>query len=187
MGGIIALTVRWAPGDEYRGSCWTNILPEGLWDTPFYIDLDTSKRHTKTWVQSVVENRRLKPGLEEMWGGHNMLAPLGYGLVVVDYVTSTLIAANGYSHPDHMMRWKHDADKIAKWDALSAAGLLVQPGPWGVREDPPNAYIKSPFQTNTNCDTNEINGAMMRWADDNFGLSDAEKAAWATWFKERDE
>lgn len=176
MGGSVALTIRFSPEKQYRGSCWTNVLPEGLWAAPFYIDLDTSRKHTEQWLENLLEHRRRDPELEEMWGGHDTLAPLGYGLVIIDYVTSTLISAQGYSSPDWMIRFD-DPDKLEKWDALEKAGLLGEsPSFW--RRPPEARNIKMPFADVRCTDVDKIDTAMQQWCEENFGLSDAERAVW---------
>lgn len=186
MGGIIALTIRISPEQVYRGSCWTNILPEGLWAAPFYVDLDVSRAHAKTWLETLLARRRADPELEEMWGGHNMLAPLGYGIVIIDYVTSTLVSDQGYSSVDEMYSHGHDPDKEEKWTALEKAGLLIPS-----KRDYPNhwkaAGIKLPFANVVVGDGDKINETLMNWCISNFGLSDEEVAEWLRYMKEREE
>lgn len=203
MGGSIALTIRFSLEKTYRGSCWTNTLPDGLWTASFYVDLDTSRKHAEQWLDRLLENRRQDPALEELWGGHNMLAPLEYGLVVVDYVTSTIISTQGYSSPNWLINWASHPkggktptrddlvalaleDQVDKWKALDAAKLLVRPGPWPeeIRE---SAYVKLPFAHEIIGDVNKIDATLQAWCETNFGLSDAERAEWAAWFTEHDD
>ena len=54
MGGIIGLTTRFSDGSGYRGSCWTNTLPEGLFSAPFYFP-DQSEQHTREWHERFAE------------------------------------------------------------------------------------------------------------------------------------
>jgi hypothetical protein len=187
MGGTIAITIRISPERTYRGSCWTNILPEGLCAAPFYIDADTSRRHTAEWLDRLLANRAADPGLEDMWGGHDMLAPLSYGLVVVDYVTSTLVSMQGYCSLDEMyLPGRTDEAKAEKWEALEKAGLLGPPE----RDYPPAwkaASIKTPFTHVMVGDSCHIDTTLQAWCEQNFGLSDRERVMWATWFKDRDE
>lgn len=189
MGGTIGLTVRVAPGKEYRGSCWTNVLPTGLWAAPFY-DPDKSAEHAWAWVQQLLEHRAQVPNLERMYGDHNLLAPISYGIVVVDYVTGTLISAQGYSAPDWIIRWPHDEEGCEKWDALEAAGRLGDPVPWwSKRDDAPYEarYIKLPFKNVLIKDVDGITPVLMKALDEEMGLSDAERAGWEEFIKERDE
>lgn len=188
MGGIIGLTIRFSKEHEYRGSCWTNVLPEGLWAAPFYIDLDTSRAHTKAWLERLLKNRADNPEINDLWGGHDMLAPVEYGLVVVDYVTSTLMSAQGYSSPNWMARFDHDPDKVEKWEALERAGLLGDPMPWSDKfPQPPSRWIKLPFANVVCGDVDKVDATLQQWCEDALGLSDRERTAWAEYIGGREE
>lgn len=183
MGGIVGLTIRFSPEHEYRGSCWTNVLPDGLWAADFYIDADTSKRHAQTWLDQLLAHRRANPTIEELWGGHNMLAPVEYGIVLVDYVTSTLLSAQGYSAPDWLIRFESEGfeERRDKWDALQRAGLLTEPGPWP-EERWRSAWVKLPFK-DVRCGDIDAIPAALTWVSENFTLSAEEKAAWEKFIK----
>jgi hypothetical protein len=98
MGGVIGVTIRYSDSSEWRGSCWTNVLPVGLFGADFY-DEATSEEHVKSWQTNLVKHRKAdKSGdLEKLWGGHHMLAPLEYGIIVIDFRTKQVISAQGYS------------------------------------------------------------------------------------------
>lgn len=195
MGGSVALTIRFSseqhgspPGllarGEYRGSCHTNVLPDGLWDVPFYVDLDTSRKHAETWLDAILENRRANPEAEAMWGKHNMLAPIGYGIVIIDYVTSTLISAQGYSSPARVGVYDR-----AKFAAIRRAGLVDQSRDArhmivGDTSRVRSYDIKMPFSTVRCGLENTINAEMQAWAEEHFGLSDAERDAWQKYIVE---
>lgn len=186
MGGVIGLTIRFEKDRTYRGSCHTNVLPEGLWAPAFYIDLDSSKRHASAWLTTILEGRKKDPVLEEIWGGHNMLAPIEYGIVLVDYVTSTMISLQGYSSPD----WIIKSHREEKWAALDKAGLLKTDGRIPLEEMPAHweaRHIKMPFTHLVLGDVDEITAQTQAWCEGNFGLSDTERAEWARWFEERAE
>jgi hypothetical protein len=188
MGGSVALTIRISETKEYRGSCWTNILPYGLWAAPFYADLDTSRRHAESWLDKLLAHREADPELEDLWGGHDKLAPLGYGLVLVDYVSSTLISTQGYAWPDRIIRFgpppscserDRDPDLNEKWAALEAAGLL------GASEDHGDMVIrqiKLPFETVIVGNESAITPSLEERCDGLFGLSADERSAWARWY-----
>lgn len=184
MGGIIGLTVRFSKDREYRGSCWTNVLPEGLFAAPFYIDLDTSRKHVEVWLKNILANREENPDVDEAWGEHRLLAPVEYGLVVVDYVTSTLVSCQGFSNPAMFNYWGSDDDE--KWSALEKAGLLLSIRR-GHRPGLKKAGIKLPFQHTIFGMEDGCNGALEGWCEENFGLSDAERAAWSEWYKRFEE
>jgi hypothetical protein len=189
MGGSIALTIRWSASRDYRGSCWTNILPDGLWAAPFY-DPARSQRHAWTWLSRVLRSRSKDPQLEAMWGGHNKLAPLGYGIVIIDYVSSSLISAQGYSHPDRVHLFKHDhehhPERVRKVKALERGGFLGE-----TEEDLPPSMgawvVKLPFRHVRVGDVDLIDEELAQWAHDTFGLSDEELAAWTDYIRERNE
>ena len=125
MGGFIALTVRFSDGVERRTSCWTNILPEGLFSNEFYFE-ETSEPYVRKWLDHVLEHRKKDKEVEEMWGGWNKLAPDDYGLVLLDYKTKTLIAGNGYTDPLQVYTFAHSPAKIGKFLRLYEAGLLTK-------------------------------------------------------------
>jgi hypothetical protein len=183
MGGSIALTVRFDKKREYRGSCWTNTLPFGMWAPPFY-DPATSKRHVSRWLGTLLAHRKRDPVLEKMWGSWNKLAPRGYGLLVVDYVTSTIISAQGYSPPDWMALYKGDRDLEEKWRALKKAKLLGEDMPsWKIAGGMAKR-IKLPFRT-VICGTEDlIDDRLKRFCDEHLGLAPGEKRAWTQWCKE---
>lgn len=187
MGGIIGLTIRLELGCEWRGSCWTNVLPEGLFAAPFYVDLDSSKQHTSAWLEKLVARRKTDPELEEVWGGWDKLAPIEYGLVVVDYVTNTLVSCQGYSGVDYVYCHEYNTDKMEKYDALEKAGLLIVPS----RRDFPAhwkaADIKLPFANTIIGDYDRCDEILYGWCDRHFTLTDEERDAWMEWFAARDE
>lgn len=183
MGGIIGLTIRKADGTEYRGSCHTNILPYGLWAAPFYVP-ETSEAHAWAFLQTLLENRRQNPEVEAVWGGHNMLAPIEYGIVIIDYKTSTLVSAQGYSSPHHIFgRHREDPDVNEKWVGLEKAGLLgasVGPSGWEMTE------IRLPFTHTKISDVDAFDtDDLQRWCEENFDLSDKEKAEWLAFVADR--
>jgi len=180
MGGPIALTIRFDVGDEYRGSCWTNVLPEGLFDAPFY-DPDKSKAHAKAWLKKLLARRSKSKDLEEMWGGHDMLAPLGYGLVVVDYVTSTLVSGQGYTSPNKAFYFGNEMPD--KWRKLDKKGLLVNQV--HLIKDMHYADIVMPFKDVRRGDWDMLDEALMDETDKMLGLSLKEREAWREFIEER--
>lgn len=181
MGGSIALSIRFTDDDMYRGSCHTNVLPEGLWAPEFYIDLDTSRAHSKKWLDQILAARRDDPEIEAMWGGWNKLAPLSYGIVIVDYVTSTLVSAQGYSSPD----WIIKDHKPEKWAALEKAGLLGET--WDTRYPRENRRITLPFKDVRISDVDGVTEDMLMWAHNTFVITAHERIEWLVFIEERDD
>lgn len=124
MGGIVAITIRYSDGTEWRSSCWTNILPDGLWSPQFYNrDVSKAERHVRKWQAVVTSRRAAEPVLEKMYGNWNKLAPVEYGQVVVDFKTKTLISHQGYASPHKKYTFAGD-DKYPAW-AFRRVGAKV--------------------------------------------------------------
>jgi len=120
MGGSIAVTARRANGETVRMCRWTNSLPYFFQDARW---LDGDETHLdeylKQWYVMRDDYERNNPGPKpddddaadawRKWSDafeHNMtsvyapypfLAPHGYGLVVIDYQTQTVLSMQGYS------------------------------------------------------------------------------------------
>jgi len=185
MGGTVALTIRTSATECYRGSCWTNVLTEGLFAADFYRDLDTSRNHAKTWLAQLLAYRAEDTDLEDLWGGHNLLAPIGYGIVLVDYVTNTFISAQGYTNPGALFVFT--TSPSPRHAALAAAGLLTRVPAPPCQSDMTIWRITLPFAHVQNGEPDTIiTPALMAWCETNFGLSEAERVAWDSWFAVRD-
>lgn len=74
MGGTVALTIRFSDGEEYRGACWTNILPTGLFSADFFFK-EKSEAHTKAWLKNLLDYRENNPEIKKIYGSWNKLAP----------------------------------------------------------------------------------------------------------------
>lgn len=184
MGGSIALTMRFSDATEWRGSCHTNALPLGLFDAPFY-DPTIGEHHARKWLDSILENRRAEPQLEKNWGGWHKLAPEGYGLIVVDYLSDTLISHQGYSAPNNAHLFGNDCDNRIRWNDLNAAGRLYDiHSPY---TGATYAKIKMPFATSICGLEDSIGPETLTWAAHNFELSPAERRAWARFFRRLEE
>lgn len=191
MGGLIALTLRFSDGTEYRGSCHTNVLPYGLGDVPFYVK-DKSEAHTKAWIEIILNHRKRMPEVETLWGGHKMLAPASYGILIVDYKTSSLVSMQGYTQLSRIFKFDHDDDSVNKWKALEVARLLEKNSlplyeAGTLMFD--TAAIKMPFDfilevdPEIPFDNSDDFTAVYKWVGEHFTLSDAERAAWSEFAK----
>ncbi len=116
-----------------------------------------------------------------MWGGHDECAPLGYGIVIIDYVTSTLISAQGYAAPD-----KIDSVDKARWKAFEAAGLILNPQPMSASMPYMYGKIKLPFSDVRIGRESAITPEIQAWAEENIGLSVAERSTWLEYIRNRD-
>lgn len=189
MGGKVALTVRASETEQWRGSCWTNLLPVGLFDLEFYSDHEASRRHAWGWVQTLLGHRTEDPELEALWGSHGMCAPVDYGIVIVDYVSRSLVSAQSYTSPHRMTLFEFErragGAKFSKWRALDAAGLLSN-----VTEVPDirmtHADVRIPaFEYVHVGDEDIIDQAMADWAHATLTLSEEEAGVWRAWIDRR--
>jgi hypothetical protein len=124
MGGIIAVTIRYSDGKELRTSCWTNVLPEGLFSVDFY-DEKASEAHTKKFMTKLLANRKKEKDIEQLWGNWNKLAPVEYGQIVIDYKTSSLVGSQGYCSIDNSHMASNDLMEIEKFLGLHERGLVT--------------------------------------------------------------
>lgn len=180
MGGRVALTIRKSDGKEWRGSCHTNILPYRVWDAPFYAP-ETSEAHISAFLDELLENRRVNPEIETLWGCHHKLAPVEYGLVVIDYKTGTFISAQGYSRPDRLYGYNNataDSDAELKRRALERMGLLGE----SIKPDIPGRFFYHVKLLFNYCVVGDevclMQDGIEAWCQAHFVLSAREVAAW---------
>lgn len=107
MGGSIAVTVRRANGENIRMCKWTNTLP-GFFKNIDWID--GKEQHLDEYLKSWYDRRapdshsdqssrseQFHSNRTPVYAPHSFLAPTGYGLVVIDYQTKTVLSMQGYS------------------------------------------------------------------------------------------
>jgi len=82
MGGVIGFTLRRADGTDQRTARWTNPFSHILMDPKFIEGPDSF------WDEIMAQKEY------EKWG---MLAPISYGLIVIDYQSKTILHSQGYS------------------------------------------------------------------------------------------
>jgi len=104
MGGTIAVTIRRADGREHRQARWTNPLSYLFLNLGF-IEGDDSyfDEYIARWDEMRADWLANHIGgdyrfqMTSCYGDWTHLAPTGYGLVVVDYKTKTVLHSQGYS------------------------------------------------------------------------------------------
>jgi len=103
MGGSIAVTARRANGEVIRMCRWTNPLPFFIQDAR-WIDADETHldEYLEQWNSMRADYEKNEPGnyefnMTDVYAPYPFLAPHGYGLVVIDYQTHTLLTMQGYS------------------------------------------------------------------------------------------
>lgn len=141
MGGNIAWTLRRPDGVQYRMGRWTNTMPS-LITTPAFLDAEPAA------LQAAIAD------WEEMradWEAHGPNGPFalamtptyapyphgaipsGYGMVVTDFATHTILSLQGYTDLGAIMPMRQiygprqaPSPTIARFDALAAAGRLAE-------------------------------------------------------------
>src|ERR1700744_2030870 len=88
MGGSVAVAIRKRNGEIICRDRWTN-------STPFYFKSLRMREGDEAFVQEYLDLAKDKKDAP-----HVPLAPLGYGLVVIDYVTNHMLSMQGYSSYD---------------------------------------------------------------------------------------
>ncbi len=118
MGGSVALTIREQDGTEHRMSRWTNILQWICCDAgTFSKDPKHLKAVLKQWREmredwaefearpdkSVSRDQyRFRFDMTDVYAPYTMLAPDGYGLVVLDMQKNVLLTMQGYTGFDSL-------------------------------------------------------------------------------------
>lgn len=85
MGGSVSVTIREPNGQEHRMLRWTNSMPWAINSVRML-----SEKPDPAHLAQYLKNRN-------EWDEEGHLAPDGYGLVVVDFVTHTLLSHQGYT------------------------------------------------------------------------------------------
>lgn len=105
MGGIIAVTVRALDSTEYRMARWTNGLSDYITNINLcnknqdHIDqyLNRWKEMETDWINNKDTGKFKFPMTSCYLPDSYLLAPIGYGLVVVDYVENFILHSQGYT------------------------------------------------------------------------------------------
>jgi hypothetical protein len=83
MGGIVSVTIRRSDGKEYRKQRWTNHMP-------YYISNVKMLREDADHINEYVSYDNYT---EKDYG----LAPVEYGIVIVDFVTKQIVTKQQYT------------------------------------------------------------------------------------------
>lgn len=145
MGGNIAWTIRREDGDEYRMSRWTNIFPDVITDEFLSGDSDAFDEALAQWFELKKDwatNGPTGPFKHSMTPAYAPypygLRPDEYGIILVDFVTKTLISCNHYTSFDHIFvssSWWSPrifgyAERIKKHEQLYALGRITSVRRW---------------------------------------------------------
>lgn len=106
MGGSIGVTIREENGTIHKMCRWTNPLPDFFRSVKFIEKYaDYLKEYLNTWYEMVKEYKdhidgvKLLPKITmvDVYAPYPFFAPMGYGLVVIDYQKNKVYSAQGYS------------------------------------------------------------------------------------------
>lgn len=170
MGGSIAMTLRLPDGTEHRMMRWTNIMPwaftnlDLVTENPEHLKAFMSQWHemVEDWDTAQAAGTEPKFLMTSCYAPYRLLAPDGYGLVVIDMVNKVILHSQGYSDigtiftssfhdgeftdPDsNKYRFKKlwDAGRIKSIKRWSAEGVSVIPVPWSTAEEAVEALHSS--------------------------------------------
>jgi hypothetical protein len=111
MGGALALTIRLEDGTQYRMNQWTNSMP-GILHASDFLDgtpqgIDGAVSH---WLEMKADweahrgDKAYEHPMTPAYGPYPYgLKPSEYGLVVVDFVSKTILSLQGYSNLERAM------------------------------------------------------------------------------------
>jgi hypothetical protein len=135
MGGSIAITFRDESGKVEKMCRWTNIMPDFLVNHKLYAKdkkfiaefLKEWKVMKKDWDDN--EKRKVKKYKYPMtpaYADYRLLAPIDYGLVVVDLKTNNILSMQGYcSLTTHYLSIRPIQEETEVFDELLKHGHVV--------------------------------------------------------------
>ncbi len=110
MGGSIGVTIRKSNGEEIRRCRWTNALPSVFNNVRFltqdesylkeYIERGEGMRND--WLKNK-DSEKFEFNMTPVYGPYDTLAPVEYGLVVIDYKTKHILSLQGYCNAPNVL------------------------------------------------------------------------------------
>ena len=106
MGGSIGITIREEDGTIHKMCRWTNSMPYFFRSIKFIEkDKEYLKEYLNVWYEMVKEYEDAQNGIKplpeitmvDVYAPFPYLAPMDYGLVVVDYMNNKVLHSQGYS------------------------------------------------------------------------------------------
>jgi hypothetical protein len=120
MGGLVKVIVRKEDGQIISMNRWTSGLPCILHDPKIYFgDESALNMYLKAYSDALADYEKHKDDKKFeinmtsscIFEGHDNLAPVDYGIVVLDFITKTLISCNGYSNNGSYINYRSDSQK----------------------------------------------------------------------------
>lgn len=219
MGGTLAVTIRDHDGVVHRTARWTNPTPFFIHNLRFiekdraYLRdyLNTWYKMREDWLKYGDTPQNPSPMSACYTTDESMvLAPQGYGLLVIDYVTSVVLHRQNYTTYGNLffIGQHQELEERAYAATLFDAGKLhnIKTIDWRTREEVPLIYTNgaefitqtyryglevtanidmSPWQITSLKDTCEAWLVFRQTCDNLIGLTDQDKAVWDEWFRER--
>lgn len=117
MGGCVGVTLRYPDGTIKKMNRWTNTLP---WFILNHKLITKDLKHVAEWMRAHEEmeqdyllnkeSKKYKLPMTSSYFPFDMLAPVEYGLVVVDMLNSKLYSAQGYTSFTHLNAFMAESD-----------------------------------------------------------------------------
>jgi len=143
MGGTVAVTLRTPDGTVHRMARWTNPLPWFVKNAKFFA---RDPAHVAEWMQKWYqmrtdyerhrEDQQFEFPMTSAYAYHTLLAPEGYGLVVLDQRDGFVLDSQGYTGFDYFSLYGHsDTDDLAQAEELMRAGYVESITSLGLRDE----------------------------------------------------
>ena len=134
MGGTIAVVIREEDGKIHKMARWTNSLPYFIRNMKF---VNGDKQHLSDYLKVFYDMVEEYNAIKESGGdfgikmcdvyvpnsGH--IAPIGYGLVVIDYQTNQILHCQGYSALDALYPFEVNQNRRLRDDDEEAAREFI--------------------------------------------------------------
>jgi hypothetical protein len=135
MGGSITVIIREEDGKIHKMCRWTNSLPYFTKDLNF---INKDKKHLKDYLKVFYSMENDYKRVQKKGGNYRFqmtdcyipysgyIAPIEYGLVLIDYQTEQIISCQGYSSLNTICRYEIENPKIISKDEFETIQKLVE-------------------------------------------------------------
>jgi len=132
MGGCVGVTIRKADGTEVRMCRWTNGLPDFITNVAF-VEQDEAHldSYLQTWADFQADYAANKDtgkyahNMSDIYAPYPFLAPIEYGLVLIDYQTKQVLSKQGYTAVGHFhCSVSHESEDKERFLAFAERGAV---------------------------------------------------------------